>query len=129
MNPLAVGVLAVAALCALGIWRFSQAFGLDMSTGFSVVVRLLAVAVAAGLALYASSSYSFDMFRLGNTWPILLAMLWVAWWPALDYWAAQEVPTFLRDTTSVWWDAWYTKAGGIICIVGLGYLIKKMLDD
>ncbi|HMW86491.1 MULTISPECIES: hypothetical protein [Betaproteobacteria] len=125
-----VVILVLAGLCAYGVWQFSNTFGLDMATGFSVIGRLVVFAVLAGAALYSSNSYSWDMFRLGNTWPLLLGVFWVCWWPALDFWAAKEIPSFMNpESASVWWDAWYTKWGGLVGIVGIGYLVKKMLDD
>lgn len=50
-----VVILVSAGLCAYGVWQFSNTFGLDMATGFSVIGRLVVFAVLAGAALYSNS--------------------------------------------------------------------------
>ncbi len=131
-----IASILVAGLCAYGVWQFSNTFGLDMATSFSVIWRLVIFAVLVGAALYSSNSHSSDIFKLGNTWPLLLGFFWICWWPALNFWAANEIPSFIDrglagipDSASVWWDAWYTKWGGFFGIVVIGYIVKKMLDD
>jgi hypothetical protein len=108
----AVGTLV--ATIAFVVWQFSTFFGLDISTGGSVFGRLVAIVVATGAAW--KFGEDFDPIRLGNIWPILLALLWCCWWPALDFWENQQQPSFMRtDEVSIWWDAWYRKWGGVRC--------------
>ena len=123
-------IFIFAGLCLYIGWLFSQTFGLDMETSGRVILRLLVLAVLFGASLYCGSSYSWDMFKLGNTWPILLGVFWMSWWPALDYWAAKEIQSlFGPNSSTIWWAAWYTKFGGLVGFVGGGYLIKKMFED
>lgn len=112
------------------VWQFSKILGLDMATGFKVIVGLVMFSILLGISLYCSNSYSWELFSLKNTWPVLLGVLWMSFWPALDHWATKTVPPFFHtDDATVWWAAWYTKWGGLLGLVGLGYLVKNMLDE
>jgi len=96
------------------VWWFSTTFGLDMSTG----------------ALKFFDDY-YDTFRFGNVWPVLLGLVWCAWWPALDYWAAHagyRLSLYDEDVT-VWWNAWYTEFGVLVALIGGGFLAKKLVSD
>lgn len=98
------------AAIAMGVWGFSNALGLDISTGASVCMRLFLVTAA----VFVSWKWGddFDIFSLGNVWPIFLALFWSCWWPALDFWAIKALPPFYSDdSVSIWWAAWYTKWG------------------
>ena len=58
----------------------------------------------------------------------LLPLLWLCWWPALDFWAAKDLPALLvREEFLPWWAAWYVRWGVLLGIAGLGYLLKKLL--
>jgi len=120
-----LGILAIVGILAFVVWKFSSFFGFDMSTGGAVLIRLVCLAVLIGLCWKFGDD--FEPIRLGNTWPILLAVLWFCWWPALDYWASQQRPAFFtQEEVNIWWAAWYTKAGGFFGITGLGFLAKKL---
>jgi hypothetical protein len=114
---------------AFAVWQFSTLFGLDMSTGASVMFRLMLVAALA------AGSWKFgddvDLIRLGNVWPVLLGLVWVAWWPALDYWAAHAGYrlSLSDEDVTVWWNAWYTEFGVLVAIIGGGFLTKKLVSD
>jgi hypothetical protein len=118
---------SVVAIAAYIVWQFSTFFGLDMSSGGAVFLRLVLLVVLAGLCW----KFGDDFELMGMIWPILLALLWSCWWPALDFWASKEISMVFRheDAPIIWWDAWYTKWGIFGSIIGLGYLIKKMMDD
>jgi hypothetical protein len=117
------GVVAIAAYV---IWQFSTFFNLDISSGASVFGRLIGWVVLAG----ASWKFGDDIeqIRPGAIWPILLASFWACWWPALAHWASQVFP-FSSEVEAIWWNAWYFKWGVFVAILGLGYLIKKIIDD
>lgn len=112
------------------VWWFSTTFGLDMSTG-GKVMGLLVIPIALGAAsLYFFGGY-YDMLRFGNVWPILLGLVWAAWWPALDYWASHagyRLSLYDEDVT-VWYNAWYTELGGLAALIGGGYFAKKLVRD
>ncbi|MFL9999238.1 hypothetical protein PQR34_45035 [Paraburkholderia sediminicola] len=124
-----LAIIVIGGGIAFAVWQFSTLFGLDMSTGGSVMGRLVGVAVLAILSWKFGDD--FDVVRLGNIWPILLGLAWASWWPGLDYWAAHAEPHFsLSDEdVTVWWNAWYTEFGVLAAFIGGGYLIKKMSSD
>lgn len=118
-----VGVVAV---IVYTIWQFSTYFGLDMHTGFTVFGSMAVIGVLVFLSLYCD----YDILRLGNTWPLLLAALFMSWWPALDFWASKDIPSFLDpESVSIWWDTWYFKWGTLVSIAGAGYFLKKLYAD
>ncbi|VWC46165.1 hypothetical protein BAR24066_07381 [Burkholderia arboris] len=128
----------IVALFAYLVWQFSTLFGLDMSTGASVFFRLLFLAALVGGAWWFGND--FDIIKLSNIWPIVLALFWACWWPALDYWSSQTGVRFsalaydqsspsLMDSDTVWWAAWYTKGGIFAAILGLGYLGKRIFQS
>lgn len=109
---------------AIGIgvltWKVSDAFNLDLATGSKIVMGLLMVLVLTIASIYTGF--------FSKTYPILLGLFWVVCWPALDYWAASGPNSFdfLLDRKTPWWAAWYIKAGVLIGLVGIPYLIKKI---
>lgn len=118
---------AIVGLIAYMVWTFANAFGLDFRTGASVLGRLTALAVV--LAVCWRFGEDFELLHLGNAWPVLLALFWACWWPALDYWAASEHPTFFEpEDVGVWWSAWYSKFSGAILLIAGGYGIKKLMQ-
>jgi len=113
------------ALLAFITWKFSAYLGLDMATGGLVLARLAVLVVVTGLCWKLADDYP----PLGPraVWPLLLALLWLCWWPALDFWAAKDLPPALfHEETPPWWAAWYTKWGVLLGIAGLGYVLKKV---
>lgn len=122
---LVIGAIVVA--IAFVLWKFSTFFGLDISTGGAVFGSLVALVVVTGVVW--KFGEDFGPIRLGTIWPILLALLWCCWWPALDFWASQQGPSFFNpDDVSIWWAAWYTKWGVFVVILGVGYALKKFLQ-
>jgi|GEM_PF-889044 len=117
--------VAVVALAAFVAWKFAAYLGLDMAVSGSVLARLAVLAVLVGL----SWRLAGDIPALGPkaVWPVLLALLWLCWWPVLDFCAGQELsPSSSHEETQPWWAAWYTKWGGLAALVALGYLVKKV---
>lgn len=129
---------AVVALFIYLLWQFSTFFGLDMDTGASVFIRLLMFVAFVGASWWLGNDY--EIIRLSNIWPIVLALFWVCWWPALNYWSSGtrlgfNAPTYGRASPSpisvdtVWWAAWYTKWGILVAILGLGYFWKRVFQS
>lgn len=124
-NDAGFALLALAGVVALIVWKFSTTFGLDFATGASVLTRLVIWAVTLAGAWWLGRESG--MFGPGLVLPVALALLWVCGWPALDYWATQEYPSFYQPgDVSVWYDAWYTKAGGAVVALAGGYGLKAL---
>src|SRR3954468_8794296 len=117
-------VIAVA-LAAFIAWKFATHLGLDMVTGGLVLARLAVLVVVTGLSWKLAEEYPPLGPRV--VWPLLLSLLWLCWWPALDFWAVQDLPLSpAREDMLPWWGTWYTKWGVLVGIAALGYLIKKL---
>ena len=113
------------ALAAFIVWKFSPYLGLDMFTGGLVLARLAVLVLLAGLSWKVAND--FPLLGPGTVWPLLLALLWLCWWPALDFWAAKGLSPFpVHEDELPWWDAWYTKWGALVGIAACGYLVKKV---
>lgn len=126
-NWIPIAAIAVAALGAYVVWQFSTTFGLDMSTGASVFGRLIALAITAGICWKFGDD--FPLLHLENTWPVFLGLLWVCWWPALNFWATKDYPSFYQpDDAIVWWSAWYTKLAGLLVFTGGGFGLRAALQ-
>lgn len=122
---LVIGAIVVAIVFLVRL--FATSFGLDASASVEVIVRHAALFVISGAAW--KFGEDFDPIHPKNTWPILLALFWCCWWPALDYWASQQLPSFFKhEEISIWWAAWYTKWGFFAAIVGAGYAGKKLFQ-
>lgn len=120
-----LGVFAVFGVLAFTAWKISTTFGLDITTGWAVLVRLLGFIALTVLCW--KLGQEFEPLQLGNIWPILLGVLWFCGWPALDYWASQQGPAFFsQEEVSIWWDAWYAKVGGLFGLPSLGYLAREL---
>jgi len=119
-DAIAILFIVIVAVAAGLIWKFSQAFNLDFETASTVIMRLVGTLV---VIFFVSRVMPFSMI-----YPLALGALWVAFFPALDYWAASDYTSFGfgRYGELPWWAEWYTKAGVLISLVGLPYLIKKI---
>lgn len=123
--------MVIGAVVALGfamVWSFSQFFGLDMATGWAVLWRM---GLLLGLVVVCwKYGDEVEFLRLSQSWPIWLALFSVCWWPALDFWAGHQRPSFLGEEQVVlWWNAWYTKLGAMLTIGGAPYLVRRAWDD
>lgn len=130
-NDLALLVIILGGVIVLAFVRwFSSTLGLDMSTGASVMWRL-AIPIALGAAALKFFDEYDNTFRFGNIWPVLLGLVWIAFWPALNYWAAHGESSFslTDEAVTVWYNAWYTEFGVLAAIIGSGYFIKKLTND
>lgn len=122
--------LATVLLFMIGVssvWWFSDTFNLDMSTGAQVLGMHAILAVMAWVS-WRFGEYS--LFSFSNAWPVLLGLLWMAWWPALNHWAVASYPAFYNpDDISVWWAAWYTKFAGLVLLIAGGYGAKSRMPS
>lgn len=111
--------IAIAVLAGIGlVWWFSGAVGLDMATSAAVLWRLLVLAITTGSLFYFGQT--MELLHPSRTWPVLLAAGWGCCWPALDYYATLDESVALTAGLQPWWDAWHTKVGGTLAIVGTG---------
>ncbi|RWA37726.1 hypothetical protein XfCFBP8078_05675 [Xylella fastidiosa subsp. multiplex] len=120
-----IGVIVLISLAIWGaIWGFSTLLGLDTDIGAPVFLRLLIVIGLFFVSLIFGRDWEIIHFR--KIWPILLALAWTCFWPALNYWSSQ---TLFGHFDTPWWATWYTKGGVLFAIIGLGYLINKIFED
>lgn len=117
-----LGIVIVVAI----LMGFKSWLGLSsVDTSAQIFLNLFLFAALAVV----SWMYGGDMLGLSQAWPILLAIFSLCWWPVLDDWAGQTVPTFLGEAYTPWWNAWYTRWGAAVGILAVGYGIKKWRDD
>jgi len=113
------------ALAAFVAWKFSNYLGLDKATGGLVLARLAVLAVVTGLSWKVADD--FPPLGLQAVWPLLLSLLWLCCWPALDFWALKDMPSVpVREEMLPWWDTLYAKWGVLVGVAALGYLLKKL---
>ena len=122
-----LAVFAVTAVAALALWKAAGFMGLPFATTAQVI---LTSAVAIGIyafAIYASKKEEWNLpmrILLWPTVPLLVALLWFLWWPALDQWSMQALnhgPVQSADLFVAeefggpkWYAHWGTKLGGIV---------------
>ena len=124
-NDIVLGIIAVI-LVILGVtvWKFSQFLGLDLETGFSVFIKVLAVVVCWFVI------NKIFLLSFSRTWLFALAFLWLSFSPALNYWSQEATadipsPTYLFNDQLVsqeamWYATWYFKlfVFSILCTLG-----------
>ena len=94
------GLVALAILVILGVGfmlvsAFSDFWHLNLVTGLKVLVSWVVASV-----VYFASLHFFrysDSLTFRGSVAFYLAALWMGFWPALNYWAAQSIPSFLHD--------------------------------
>ena len=123
----AVGIAVVAVL-----WKAAAAMGLPFATTARVLLTSAFAVGIYGFVLYASKKEEWDIpvrVSLVPTLPLLLAVLWFLWWPALDQWSNQALNHGPVDTPSLffpeeyggpkWYGTWYAKLGGILLCLSM----------
>ena len=107
-------------LSAISAWA-----GLDISTTFKLIVAFGISTVIAVALVYAGHvdwhapwAFFCDPVCVALLW---LSALWVFFWMALDYWATggfrQSEFSYLREFSTVWWNAWYFRWGVLIALI------------
>lgn len=105
--------------------KFSGYFGLSREVAGSVFSWIAVLIVLGRLSMAVKGD--FPRLRPENTWPILMGLIWVCWWPAMDYRVAHSMAQsggLAQDFP--WWVTRYAKWGGLVGIVTLGYLARKL---
>lgn len=111
-------MLAVALLIYAAIAEFSAWLGVDLKTGAEVCIRL---AVCGSIAL-ALNVLLPGILSLRN-WPIYLACVWAAFWPALSY----KGTTFASEgvITQIWWATSFGQWTVLVFIILSGYALNN----
>jgi hypothetical protein len=109
----------IAAL-AFVAWHFLT----HMNAGMESFLRLFSLVVSAA---YLAHSFRNSAVLVDN-WPLLLALLWACLWPALEFWGRTPWP-FDSNEATLWWADWYTRWGGFVGIIGLGYALTATFGD
>lgn len=125
-----ITVIAVVAVIAFMVWKFSTFFGLPWEIGGHVILYSIITIIFASGWCYFRSSY--DPLPI---WPLVLFFLYCSWFPAIDYWGVETTSRVyfssyngLKDFTDVaWYARWYTKVLiSLIILVGGYYLDPKL---
>ncbi|QRR07706.1 hypothetical protein FPJ27_15755 [Burkholderia sp. MS455] len=119
-------VLVIAGL----MWKFSAALGVDFLAAVSIFLRVSALAISVAVACWVFGRLNISCIKYIG--PIALALFWVCWWPALDFWATQSdvfralgsTSSDFNSSNSIWWDAWYVKGGVFFALLGTGYSVR-----
>ena len=119
-------VIADLALILFGSWALSKKMGVDLNTFWTIAPIF---ALFTGISGWMLRSGDF----LTSTCVTVFAFgVWIALWPALNYWAVRhEVPFNLYDdfantvVTTVWWGQWYTKMVGLLVIAGCSWGYRR----
>jgi hypothetical protein len=121
-SMLLVGILVFVGITPI----FSSFFGLDPRIGAWVLGGMILCSGIFGLSVWCwlYDNYHTSLVHPGNIWPILLAMLWSCWWPALDFWESETLAPF--SSHNIWWAAWYTKSIIFFAFIFVGYGIKGL---
>lgn len=123
-NRIARGIGIAIAVSVLFVWMLSSTSGLNVTASGSVLSRLIVLLVISGLSWMLGDDS--PLVGLRNLFPILFALLWWCWWPALDLWTSKDPSVlFHYEDVSVWRGAWYTKWSGFAFIFYFGYVLKK----
>lgn len=96
----------------------------DTATSLEMNLKFL---MLGGLYLISKIGGDSSLFSLIYRLPVILAGLWYAWWPALDYWALQQQSTGLVDY--VLWDTPVAKVFGLVVAFFVGLTINKLRDN
>lgn len=119
---LVVVVLCVG-LLGLGIWKFSNALGIDMSAGISLFVGFITAVTLLGVGWWQQSSYG-GFLSVRGVLPLAIWFVWLGMGPALQQWGAIG-PMFAGMTDETrpveWWANGYTRWGVSLLILGGGY--------
>ncbi|MQQ99074.1 hypothetical protein [Glaciimonas soli] len=126
-----VVIACVAAFMFFSVWQFSSWFGIDMPTGGEIIIGWIVTTVLAGAILRFGNKYK--QIRFKKTWPIILALFWLFFWPALNFWSSKAGPGSvmshdssleLTSLNTQWFSTWYTKLGGLVIIAAIWGFVK-----
>ena len=115
---------------------------LDLATVARTMAFFLWLAVMVGSSVFFQLEYLFDtsyskewdvlyFLRIQNTWPFLIAALWMSVWPTLDHWAALKIPSFYDPKLwpKVWWNEWYVRWGIWLGLIATGFGAKSFWQN
>lgn len=120
-NLFIVIAVVVLGLFALVIWKFSVLINVNFETGFSVFLRACIVLAICITVL------KLDILSLGQAAPALIGCLAWSFFPALDYWSAQEVGGIEFSSVfneQMWYSRWYSKAAFVLLPILGGYSLR-----
>lgn len=120
-GDLVIGVIIIfVVLVAILAWKFSNAIGVDVSTGSGVLIRLMICVMGWGFVWFSK------LFTFRETLPVFLCTLWPVWWPVLDYWSSHSILDTFGPDTPLWYAGWHTKFLGFFVLAALGFGVKKL---
>ena len=117
-------VVIITAVVALGVFKFSEAIGVEWEVGLTIIGRMALVLIFWGAWRYLRAYNYYET----PVWPIALAGIIWAWFPAIDVWSVQENQPILGDfgytsyeASKAWWSEWYVKCSAIVVTLVAGY--------
>lgn len=122
-DPVFFLIVAVVVAVAFGIYQLGAVLGLDFKTMLGVLLLSATVVALAGGCLYFGRDAEF--VHISETWPLLLALEYMAWWPAMNVWAAGPLSSYMPDLyPAVWWNSWYTRVGVLAVCIGAWFFLR-----
>lgn len=126
-----VGIILFGLACVGGFLGFMHFFNLDPPSAGNVLARLLGVILLAvgNFFLVRADGFGSDTFHPKRTWPIFVALFYVAWWPGIDHWLLlNAVPaSFGLPPELPWWVPW-VKWVPTLALVALGAWMMRESD-
>ena len=112
-------------------YKFSNLIGVDWETGLEMIGKMTLVLVVWG------GWKKLNPYSDTTLWPVALAGLFWAWFPALDVWAYQEnsfssLGSYSYQKTEVkiaWFGQWYSKALILLTTIFGGYFIDGKVRE
>lgn len=123
---LVVGGIGVI-LFTFAFYKVAVFFGLDLQTGWSVLVNMLIFLIIYFIACTFLSEYNV----LGNTWYIALAVLWMLMRPALQFFSdkALMIPYGFAPDETMWYADWPFRFAITAILLGGGFFLTKYVKE
>ena len=113
-------LIAVSLLILFAGLALSKKMGIDLYTLGMIALIFAFFTFIAGWMLHSRQ------FLISTCVTVFAVGVWIALWPALNYWALRQGVPFNLDyedfgnaiVATVWWGQWYTKMAGLLIIAG-----------
>lgn len=133
-NREATWIVVIVGLVVLGFVKYvADLLNLPFWTATQCLASSVGVLLLAGASMTWFDDFAFARFT--NVAPLLVALLWAAWWPALDAWDTVWSAASPLDYTNApfvvrggaWWASEWTK--WIPCFALAGWTLQRVGRD